>query len=1484
MEGIKSGIEKIINTPYEDKQNFDLGYSYENEGQYASAVSFYLRCAEFSSKNLLISESLIRASLCISKQKGRDEKEYYLIKHAISICPDALEPRFIFCLYNSWRGNWLDCYKEACTALNIETKKKFIIDVGYEYKISFLYQKALSGIEIGKTNEAREIYINLLQNFELNEKKNDILSRYNNLPPVSHKPVYYERSKNSSYKFDNYEIIDKNYSQIYQDMFVLSMNNGKKNGTYFEIGSGNFKYGNNTYLLEKKFDWEGISIDINKNEVDNFNSSRKNKCFCLDALNIDYLDLLKKLPEEIDYLQLDCDPPHITYEILLKIPFDKYKFGVITYEHDYYNDITGSFRKKSRDYLNSKGYLLIAGNISPHKDNNPFEDWWINPDLIDENIYKLFKRDEDIPINGEKYMLTKREIQKTIITFGTDYLFKNQKKRFEKEARDINLFDSIIIENEDTIKPLIKNHSEFVKNNERGYGYWIWKPLIIKNALEKMNNNDLLVYLDCGSSIINNDLHKFENYINILKKNDIIVFEERHRFNKQFVKKNIIDDLEINDEILNNYIVEAGCIIIKKTNFSIDFIDLWFNYMTKNNYSYVNDDLGAEQHPDFQGHRHDQSLLSVLSRQYPQIYIANGHKEIYERGPFFCSRITDEGPRECAKPVPKICPKIIDCFIFNNELDLLNYRLNILDECVDYFVLVEATNTFVGKEKKLFYNENKELFEKFKDKIIHIIVDDFPHKYPNINIEKDEQWINERFQRNCIKRGIDKLTLHDNDLIVITDLDEIPNPEILKEIKENKRKIEKISCLRMDMYYYNLNCKTNICDLNCSKILTYKEQKTLNLQIEEIRMYERTRGGNTVSPHYNIIENGGWHLSFFGDKNFIINKLKSYAHQEFNNDRIINNIEEAIKSKKDLLSRENHDIQYINIEDNDNLPPKYYKYLKKFFKLPNIKDYVFFPQYDSGGNDIIYYPNKSLKELIKSSMETPECIAFNTQGFLKNKIDLLKKNNTFGKNKGIYIKKHNTIPVFGTLVCITTKWLKKQLQSIDYPIENYIIINNNANGVLNRELNEIVEKKHPFIKNLNVYHMPYNMGCAGGWNMIIKSFMFSPYWIIANDDVSFTPGFLQAMNNSAQDAEIGMVHGWGGYKNMGTFDLFLIKDWVIKSHGLFDENYYPAYFEDIDYIMRIINKPFKRVMNLNEKGFKYYHGDTIHYSISGANTRKSSPEMEIAMQSAHEKNKRYFMQKWGGDEDCDINLTENPYKTPFNKNNKLDLTTFDLDFVRSKYIDKSLFICEKVDNLKITDVIKPNVIVIDNFYKNPYDIRNYALNLEYLNPGQHGAVGFRCEKDRKIFDGTKEYFEKLLHKKIPSGNGHGEWGYSTNGCFQWCPSGTSLVYHADSQEYAGILYLTPDAPPNCGTSFFRHKKYKSICGSEVFSNDDWHDPKLEYKDWFTDSSPWEKIDSVGNVFNRLVIFKSYNIHAVTEYFGETINNSRLFQLFFFSIE
>ena len=128
--------------------------------------------------------------------------------------------------------------------------------------------------------------------------------------------------------------------------------------------------------------------------------------------------------------------------------------------------------------------------------------------------------------------------------------------------------------------------------------------------------------------------------------------------------------------------------------------------------------------------------------------------------------------------------KIIDCFIFYNELDLLTYRFNLLNNIVDYFIIVESTHTFTGKEKKLFFNENKHLFEKFTNKIIHIIVHDFPYKYNNVNIDSNDVWNNEFFQRNAISRGINYIeNLVEYDVIIISDLDEIPDPHTLDKIK-----------------------------------------------------------------------------------------------------------------------------------------------------------------------------------------------------------------------------------------------------------------------------------------------------------------------------------------------------------------------------------------------------------------------------------------------------------------------------------------------------------------------------------------------------------------------------------------------------------------------------------------------------------------------------------------------------------------------------
>lgn len=265
--------------------------------------------------------------------------------------------------------------------------------------------------------------------------------------------------------------------------------------------------------------------------------------------------------------------------------------------------------------------------------------------------------------------------------------------------------------------------------------------------------------------------------------------------------------------------------------------------------------------------------------------------------------------------------KIIDCFIFYNELDLLNYRLNILNDVVDYFIIVEATHKHNGKEKNLIYEENKKQFDSFKDKIIHIVLNDFPSKSPNINLNNVESLKNEIYQRNSIKLGIDKLKLNNDDIIIISDLDEIPDPNTLKKIKNNEIIIT-VNTLELDFYYYNLNSKQNYL-WKKTKILSFKKYKELSLTCEQIRQ-----------NNFSIIKNGGWHLSYFGDKHFIKDKIDSFHHQELNIDKFTNldNIENNINNYNDLFNRLTDKISKISIKDNKYLPVDYDKYLLKYIR------------------------------------------------------------------------------------------------------------------------------------------------------------------------------------------------------------------------------------------------------------------------------------------------------------------------------------------------------------------------------------------------------------------------------------------------------------------------------------------------------------------------------------------------------------------------
>jgi beta-1,4-mannosyl-glycoprotein beta-1,4-N-acetylglucosaminyltransferase len=273
--------------------------------------------------------------------------------------------------------------------------------------------------------------------------------------------------------------------------------------------------------------------------------------------------------------------------------------------------------------------------------------------------------------------------------------------------------------------------------------------------------------------------------------------------------------------------------------------------------------------------------------------------------------------------------KIIDSFIFYNELDLLYYRLSILDPYVDKFILVESTHTFTGHKKPLYYAENIELFARFNNKIIHVVVDDIPYKFPSINYNTSQQWENEYHQRNSIKRGINSIlhTLENTDIILTSDVDEIPNPSILINAHNGSLiyDINTLNRLALDMYYYNLYYRIGEgSNWHGIKLMTVKAYKTINLTFQQIRLHEH-------SHYVPVIEKGGWHLSYFGDIEFIIKKVASFSHQEYNNDRFLNRdiLEDKIKTGINLLN--NSELHYIPIESNSNLPDQYQTYLKKFF-------------------------------------------------------------------------------------------------------------------------------------------------------------------------------------------------------------------------------------------------------------------------------------------------------------------------------------------------------------------------------------------------------------------------------------------------------------------------------------------------------------------------------------------------------------------------
>jgi beta-1,4-mannosyl-glycoprotein beta-1,4-N-acetylglucosaminyltransferase len=245
--------------------------------------------------------------------------------------------------------------------------------------------------------------------------------------------------------------------------------------------------------------------------------------------------------------------------------------------------------------------------------------------------------------------------------------------------------------------------------------------------------------------------------------------------------------------------------------------------------------------------------------------------------------------------------KIFDCFLYSNEDLILDVRLNTLSDYVSRFVIVEANKDHQGKEKKLNFNINN--FQKFKNKITYLVVDDFPKNLTN--------WQRENYQRNFISNGLHDV--QEDDYIIISDVDEIPNLENIDSIKKNR-----YSVFEQKMHYYKFNL-LNITNPNWYGSRICKKKYLKSPQWLRDQKIKKKYFFNFMRINWNIVKNGGWHFSFLLSPDDIKYKIESFAHSEFNNSKFnnIDKIKSSIENNYDLFDR---NLEYKKVAINSSYP------------------------------------------------------------------------------------------------------------------------------------------------------------------------------------------------------------------------------------------------------------------------------------------------------------------------------------------------------------------------------------------------------------------------------------------------------------------------------------------------------------------------------------------------------------------------------------
>jgi hypothetical protein len=378
-------LSQVVLDTHNSSKMYELAKEYDRLEQGAAAATFYLRAADYEKEDKLLKyKSLIRLGKIYNREGRRFITVNSILQDAISTIPNRPEAYYFLAKYFQEKDEW----RPSLTYLSIA--KHFLgqddIDVDYpgDDDLEFLYARAVW--KNNGTDDGKDLLFNL--KYKTPDVNKNVIKQVDKLFDNIGFPsrIRYNAADSAAYKFPfrGLKGIKTNYARHFQDMFVLSVHDGKTNGSYVEIGSGDPIENNNTYLLEKDFGWKGLSVEINEKHCYTHSNHRVGNILMGDASKINYTDVLKShcFSDQIDFLRINAEEASLP--VLKNIPFNRHSFGVIQFQHNacwWGNEI----RDESRNILKDLGYILVVSNMAMDYAQY-YEDWWVHPNYFKKHM------------------------------------------------------------------------------------------------------------------------------------------------------------------------------------------------------------------------------------------------------------------------------------------------------------------------------------------------------------------------------------------------------------------------------------------------------------------------------------------------------------------------------------------------------------------------------------------------------------------------------------------------------------------------------------------------------------------------------------------------------------------------------------------------------------------------------------------------------------------------------------------------------------------------------------------------------------------------------------------------------------------------------------------------------------------------------------------------------------------------------------------